>query len=508
MKKNNKYARYVNATKAVILARVSSKEQESGKSLDAQIEICEEYANRKNIEVIQTYRIVESSTTGDRTEFNEMLKFCYKQKEPIAIICHTVDRFQRSFKESVDIQPKITEGKIELHFVGSALIINRDNIDFLEAVWDTQVISSKGYASAIKVNTKRGLTKKIEDGELPCLAPMGYLNAQDPYTKKNTVILDEERWQIVKKLFEDYATEEISISGLCERAKEYGLRNRKGAYYAKATIHRTLCSPFYSGYILYRGELHKHNYPLFVDKEIYDICQKKRDDRNLNKKHRIKSLSKKFIFKDILKCGTCGCKISSAEKKGKYVYLSCSHAKGNCEEKEVSEAKVMPEIEKAIDKIVIPSEYIPAIFENLRKYAIQEGNFNVIVNNRADSEIKKIDSKLQRLLELRMNNELSPEEYAEHKNRFIKQKEEFEREKVSNTIPTDEFVLSMETIVKMSQNILKIFKSSKVEEKNKILNILLWNLTLKKKRIDFSYRKPFDLLCKQGSDLKRVDDEI
>ena len=59
------------ATKAVILARVSSKGQEDGCSLDAQLDICRKYAFQKNLEVLREYRIVESSTQGARTKFQQ-----------------------------------------------------------------------------------------------------------------------------------------------------------------------------------------------------------------------------------------------------------------------------------------------------------------------------------------------------------------------------------------------------------------------------------------------------
>ena len=91
--------------KAVILARVSTTEQEYNKSLDTQVECSLRYAARKGMEVIKQYRIIESSTKGKRREFNEMLDFVQKQKETIAIIAYTVDRFQRRFNESIELLP-------------------------------------------------------------------------------------------------------------------------------------------------------------------------------------------------------------------------------------------------------------------------------------------------------------------------------------------------------------------------------------------------------------------
>ncbi|MDR1434549.1 zinc ribbon domain-containing protein [Candidatus Endomicrobiellum devescovinae] len=70
-----------------------------------------------------------------------------------------------------------------------------------------------------------------------------------------------------------------------------------------------------------------------------------------------KSHSKSFIFKNLIHCGVCGCLIGSAQKKGKYVYLNCNHYKGNCNQKEVNENVVLPQVEKAIEAISIPDEY-------------------------------------------------------------------------------------------------------------------------------------------------------
>ena len=84
--------------KAVILTRVSTKMQEEGLSLTAQSNRLFDYAERKGLEVIKTFEIIESSTHGERKQFMEMINFCKRQRETIAIVADTVDRVQRSFK--------------------------------------------------------------------------------------------------------------------------------------------------------------------------------------------------------------------------------------------------------------------------------------------------------------------------------------------------------------------------------------------------------------------------
>lgn len=65
---------------AVILCRVSSREQSEGYSIDAQRNKLKKYCNDKNLNIIKEFTIIESSTRGDRKKFYEMLDFIKKTK--------------------------------------------------------------------------------------------------------------------------------------------------------------------------------------------------------------------------------------------------------------------------------------------------------------------------------------------------------------------------------------------------------------------------------------------
>lgn len=89
--------------KTIILARVSTKEQEEGHSIAAQRQRLHDYCARKGLNVVRVFELVESSTRGERKEFVAMLDFAKTQNETIAIVADAVDRFQRSFKESIQV---------------------------------------------------------------------------------------------------------------------------------------------------------------------------------------------------------------------------------------------------------------------------------------------------------------------------------------------------------------------------------------------------------------------
>ncbi len=104
------------AAKAIILSRVSSKDQEEGYSLEVQTDRLEKYCDRRNLRILQKFRIVESSTRGDRKEFMKIIDFIKKQRETIALVADKVDRIQRSQKETYVLDSMVKEGKLVLHF--------------------------------------------------------------------------------------------------------------------------------------------------------------------------------------------------------------------------------------------------------------------------------------------------------------------------------------------------------------------------------------------------------
>lgn len=122
--------------KAVILALVSSKEQEDGHSLSAQIANLKLYAERRSLNVIKEFTIIESPTKGERPEFARMIEFVKKQKERIALIVDTVDRLQRSFRETPILNDLMEQYCLELHFVKEGNILSKDANSTQKLMWN------------------------------------------------------------------------------------------------------------------------------------------------------------------------------------------------------------------------------------------------------------------------------------------------------------------------------------------------------------------------------------
>jgi DNA invertase Pin-like site-specific DNA recombinase len=123
------------AIKAILLARVSTKEQEEGYSIEAQKYQLQEYCLRKGLEILKIFEFSESSTVGNRKKFQEAIDFAKKQKEVIAVVADEVDRLQRSYKETPLLNDLIERAKIELHFYTENCIIHKHSTLLRKIGW-------------------------------------------------------------------------------------------------------------------------------------------------------------------------------------------------------------------------------------------------------------------------------------------------------------------------------------------------------------------------------------
>ena len=259
--------------KAVILTRVSTKMQEERLSLRAQSKRLEEYAERRELDVIKRFEIIESSTRGERKRFMEMINFCKKQKETIAIVADTVDRVQRSFKESVLLDELMRQDKIELHFYWEGMILNSKSTSADIMRWDFSVMGAKAYVLQLSENVRRSTKLKTKNGERCGVAPLGYENYVDERGKHN-IRLKEPEAGIIKQIFELYALGKMSILEAVHFADLMGLKTRAGKKLVNSSIYYILDNPFYYGEMKTKRGIIKHVYPTLISQELWEQCQK------------------------------------------------------------------------------------------------------------------------------------------------------------------------------------------------------------------------------------------
>ena len=168
--------------KAIILARVSTEDQmQEGYSIPAQLQRAREYCQRKSLIIQSEYPFDESSTKDQRKKFDKIIEEVKKSKETIALVVETVDRLQRSFKESVMLEELRKTGNLEIHFIRENLVIHKDSNSSEIQRWDLGVFVAKSYVLQLSDNVKRSFEAKRRNGEITCNPPIGYINVYDKF---------------------------------------------------------------------------------------------------------------------------------------------------------------------------------------------------------------------------------------------------------------------------------------------------------------------------------------
>ena|SRR3989344_1237277 len=496
--------------KAIILARVSDKKQDSN---EAQVVRVSDYVKFKGLTSWKTIEIEESSTKGDREKFQEVIKIIQESKEPIALVVDTVDRLQRSFKESVQLEELRKTGKIEIHFYRENLVVHKDSNSADLLRWDMAVMFARSYVLQLSDNVKRAFEQKRRNGEWTGRSPIGYQNIGEIKGNKD-IIPDTKKAHLIRKMFELYATGNYSTLTIRTEILKEGLESSIGKPLALSMVDYILNNPFYYGEMLSKGKLYPHKYQPIISRELFDRC------RNIRKswgKKPFKYAAKPYIFRGLVRCARCGCSMSPETAKGKFIYYSCTNAKKNiCDKKVYIPEKnfLMPVYEVLKTFNSIPQAKIDSIVEGLKKSNENKDVYHKEAIRSLRQEYDAIQIRLSRLTDLLLDQSITKDFY-DNKLKEMKQKQYDINIQLENHTRADEnYYITASTVLNLAKNALSLFESSEVLEKRAMLNFLLQNCVANGKKLEFDLRSPFNhilnfanqptWLREQGSNLRPI----
>ena len=493
--------------KAIILARVSTKEQEEGHSLNAQKMRLEDYCRRRELEILRHFEIIESSTRGERKEFMAMLEFAKRQPTTVAIVADAVDRVQRSFRESVMLDDLRRQKKIEMHFIREGKIIGEHASAMDIMCWDFAVMGAKSYVLQLSENVKRSYEWKLKNGELPSQAPLGYLNIRTPAGKAD-VVIDPERAPVVQKLFELYATGGYSIEGLAAYARQQGLRNKggRGTALVKSHIHKLLRNPFYYGLILRKGTAYEHRYERLISKELFDQCERVRNGYAAKPATYCQNES---LFRGLVQCGVSG-KVASPDSKEKtfstgrhavYNYLVVHNPEAPAKRLYVKEDEVIAQLTEVLRSLRMPDVIYQDIKVSLQASTDAERRYHEDALKGLQHEEIDLQRQLDRLLDLLIADRVSIEDH-DRKQVQIKNRQLEVRNQINHHHHADDkFRRTLTNLLLMAQRAGELFERGNISEKRDLLLFVFTNLTLTGNKLRYSLHLPFDKFQK-ASDRK------
>ncbi|GHV02588.1 recombinase RecD [Clostridia bacterium] len=300
---------------AVIYARYSSSAQ-TEQSIEGQIRVCNEYAERNGYTVIHEY--IDRAMTGtndERPDFLQMIEDASKKQFQF-IIVYKLDRFARNRYDSVFYKHKLAQYGVKV-------------LSAMEAISDTQEgrlveglleMMAEMYSHDLSQKVKRGLKESALKGTF---TGGNLLYGYKVIDKR--IAVDEPKAAVIRYAFEQYADGK-GKKAIVRELNERGLSTLKGKRFTINSFQHNLSNRKYIGENIFNGIASENSYPAIIDKAVFDRVQKR-----LLEHKRAPATAKakeKYLLYGKAFCGECGTKlvgISGTSKTGdKHYYYACS----------------------------------------------------------------------------------------------------------------------------------------------------------------------------------------
>jgi site-specific DNA recombinase len=327
-----------------LYARKSSESDErQTMSIDSQIKEMQELAKKENLTITATRQESHSAKkSGSRPVFVQLIKDIDKGIFN-GILSWAPDRLSRNAGDLGSLVDLMDQSKLLKIQTYSQSFTNSPNEKFLLMILCSQAKLENDNRG---INVKRGLKAKCEMGIRPGVSPIGYLNVLNN-NRISEVVPDPERSWVVQEMFRRVAKQGHSGRTIQKWLREIGFKTKNDKLLALSKIYSTLKNPFYYGEFQYGDDWYKGIHKPLVTKELWDKVQKQllTPPKNWHKK--------RFPFKTLCVCGSCGGGVTAEEKYkklkyggyNKHIYYHCARSVDyDCDEPYITEEDLIKQL--------------------------------------------------------------------------------------------------------------------------------------------------------------------
>jgi DNA invertase Pin-like site-specific DNA recombinase len=474
--------------RAVIYARVSSKEQErEGFSIPAQLKLLKDYADVNGVTVVAEHVDVETAKQSGRTNFSEMLAFLRKHPTVRILLVEKTDRLYRNLKDWVTVD----ELGVEIHLVKEGVVLSNDSRSSEKFMHGIKVLMAKNYIDNLSEETRKGMIEKAEQGLWPSFAPIGYLNVEGPSGKK-VIAVDPHLGPLVERLFGWYATGQFSLKEVAAKARRAGLSYRKsGTGVGISTVHTILRNRIYTGAFEWLGKTYKGSHDALVSEDLWFAVQDVLDNRSASK---VRGSRHDFAFTGMLTCGHCGCAMVGELKKKKYIYYHCTGFKGKCGEPYVREEVLEERFAGLLAELRFDDEVFELVQRALKESFGDEVRERAAAVQRLQAEAERLRKRIEAMYVDKLDGTVDSgffdrmaAQWRDEQARCMKDIERHNR-------ADDSYMDSGVALLRLAQDAHRIFEAKGPDEKRTLLNFVFSNCSWANGELSVDFRQPFDLL--------------
>ncbi len=410
-----------NKIKYFLYARKSSEsEDRQVQSIDDQVNRLNKLASDLHLDIEKTYTEAKSAKKpNNRPVFDEVLERI-ENGEADGILCWQINRLSRNPIDSGKLSWLLQQGTLKSIQTIDRQYLPDDNV----LLFSVESGSANQFILDLSKNVKRGIQGKLERGERPGMAAVGYLN--DVIT--HTIVKDVDRFPLIRKCWDLMLTGNYTVPQLLDKLNnEWGFLSAKrkktgGKPLALSGLYKIFTNQFYTGVIVHKGQQYEGKHEPIITLEEYDRVQ-----ILLGRKGKPRSKRHEFAFTGCLRCGTCGClytaethnKVLKSGEIREHTYYHCTRktTKVKCNQRKnilVNDLEVM--IEKEIEKYTILPEFLGWALEVLNKKNDTEIDDRSKIYEMRHRALAAAQNELDELTKMRYRQLIDDDTFIKEKN--------------------------------------------------------------------------------------------
>lgn len=437
--------------RAVYYARVSTEEQEQLDALKNQREMLEETIRNKGWDLVDFYVDEgKTGTTSNRDEFKRLWNDA-KRKNFDVLVVKDFSRLSRSERDYQNFIYEMAVSEVKIYEHSKNKFFNYHDTDET-TMGSMEAIFNAKYSKDLSRKTNMAHQARIKKGEIPCTNGTTWGYSQNRGDRKLTI--NEEEAEVVRNIFNWYV-EGMGFKLIYKKLEELGIKNKNGNPFALTTLKRIIRNEKYKGWLVGNKThkdfitkkikqnpesewvIHKGAIPAIVSEEIWDeanaMLNRKRKEREIKDTETIAGYWKgSYAYSGKIVCEKCGKTFWHTPYRKKHVW-QCKTYKNQGVYKEdtgkgCTNIKLRQEDLDIMTRTVLTSfinnsdEIIESIISKLIKTLKTDNNQKEIDKIKVD--INKLDKKLDRITDMRIDGELTKEQ-------FMKQKDKVESDLIS-----------------------------------------------------------------------------
>lgn len=489
--------------KAIILARVSTKEQEEqGLSIEEiQLPKMREYAKNNGFVVVKEFVFQETAAHKLRKNFLEVIEFIKTKEDVKAIIGFRVDRVTRNYRDAVIMDDLRIDYDKELHFTSDRLILHKKSKGNAIQEWDVKVFLAKQHINNCTDHANDTLESRLNSGHSYGHAPYGYINQTDKKLPPiERVILDPYTSGIVKKIFDMYTTGAYSyekIAQIISNEHKIKMHRRK--------VEHIISNPYYYGERKINGEMHPHIFERIITKEVYDIAKEIREGRTKTTK-KGNMLGKTGLFRGLITCYECGCSYSPSTNRHKrlnrkvqsesYYYCTNSKRKHKVKPKGTNDNELLQKFSALYESINIPEKELDWLIKSLNESHEGKKRFTEAEKNNCYAMIDKYEKMIENAYADKCAGSITQDEFDNFRISWRQKQDEY-KSRLNTVLNADEdYYVTASQLLQLASRSKELFLGSESEQKREIITLTLQNLRIKDGKLCYEWQKPFDVIFK------------